>query len=197
MVTSWQSPCLLYDTYPPKNYWQVENVSVQDEQKITYLDTKIMILFLTVSYLDSRNLWSCKIWPNSSSTVSLASGLPSSEDGIMWPRIANWSTQSSNTAEIWSASKLDNIMKTIFTKDGESKLWQNKKTIYYYVHIILKIFLKRCFLVIVFVVVIKQRDALIWTRHLLKWLRFDSEHKATCGLKIVGALTGFSLSRYY
>ena len=156
MVTSWQSPCLLSDTYPPKNYWQVENVSVQDEQKITYLNTKKMILFLTVSYLDSRNLWSCKIWPNSSSTVSLASGLPSSEDGIMWPRIANWSTQSSNTAEMWSASKLDNIMKTIFTNDGEPKLWQNKKTINYNVYIIPIIFLKRYFLIIVFVLLSKE-----------------------------------------
>ena len=67
--------------------------------------------YLTISYLDSRNLWSCRICPNSSSTICAASGLPSREFGMIWPRIANWSTQSSNTAEMCTASRLDNMVK--------------------------------------------------------------------------------------
>ena len=68
-------------------------------------------IYLTISYLDSRNLWSCRICPNSSSTICAASGLPSREFGMIWPRIANWSTQSSNTADMCTASRLDNMVK--------------------------------------------------------------------------------------
>ena len=67
-------------------------------------------LFLTASYLDSKSLWSCKICPSSSSTICAASGFPSNVGGMIWPKIASWSTQSSNTAEMWIASKLDSIL---------------------------------------------------------------------------------------
>ena len=99
-----------------KIYWTIELIlSWNLERKVELFFPQRNQLecatYLTISYLDSRNLWSCRICPNSSSTICAASGLPSREFGMIWPRIANWSTQSSNTAEMCTASRLDNMVK--------------------------------------------------------------------------------------
>ena len=99
-----------------KIYWTIElilfwNLERKVELFFPQRNQLEWTIYLTISYLDSRNLWSCRICPNSSSTICAASGLPSREFGMIWPRIANWSTQSSNTAEMCTASRLDNMVK--------------------------------------------------------------------------------------
>ena len=98
-----------------KIYWTIlilsQNLERKVEECFPQQNQLECTIHLTISYLDSRNLWSCRICPNSSSTICAASGLPSREFGMIWPRIANWSTQSSNTAEMCTASRLDNMVK--------------------------------------------------------------------------------------